>query len=377
MASEGDVMTLQSSPYLGATCRVLFRDEVTGTVHLNVVPAGLRSSARYHQAEWQSPSTLDMQDIESGTGHVILHFMYSERYQSLEPSDCSEAETAIYLLKLAFKVHAASLSLNLETLQAITENEILKLSDELSFPLVLDVIERSQISFATFPKLAEYLQSHLISFTVDSLDLILSKLETPDTFSMVLLKTIVVLGRMVPRNGPDVDREHYKVEYSNIQSLSEQALEIAKADEEVARKEEQALQMTKVQDEIRTLQAKKLCKGGKLLKKDHRRLELLELQFATYNQDRNKEQANDQSGEALEGEDEQSTNNPAQIDQEPAEVDQDAQINEPFSAEVESPCSEETGSLSDWKHVSRTEMEPSLWVPSASGSVDFLSSSDD
>ncbi|KAM0247831.1 hypothetical protein ACHAP5_003841 [Fusarium lateritium] len=225
----------------------------------------------------------------------------------------------------------------MEALQALTEDEILNLSDQLSFPLVLDAIENSEISFSKFPRYAEYLQFHLISLKTDALDQtatsILSKLETPDTFSMVLLKTLLVLGRMVPSNEPNMDREHHKAESSDLQSPSEHALEISKENEEVARlreEEGQALQMTKVQDEIRILQAKKINRGGRLLKTDRRRLESLEVQFATYNQNVDREQTKDQSGEALEEKHEQSTDHSAQIDREPAEVDQDAHINEPF-----------------------------------------------
>ncbi|KAM0323222.1 hypothetical protein ACHAPQ_008744 [Fusarium lateritium] len=227
-------MTIETSPYLGAVCNVIFKDEITAIVHHGVLPASLRANT-YRQAKRVEHETLDMKAIESGTGHVIFHFLYSGSYRCLQPSSCSEVEATIFELKLAFKVHVASLSLKMEALQALTEDEILNLSDQLSFPLVLDAIENSEISFAKFPRYAEYLQSNLISLKTDSLDQtatsILSKLETPDTFSMVLLKTLIVLGRMVPRNEPDVDREHHKGQPSDLQSLSEQAPEIVFAND--------------------------------------------------------------------------------------------------------------------------------------------------
>jgi hypothetical protein len=323
---------------LGATCNVLFQDGVTATVHCNVVPADLRLSIRY-RPEWDKlVNILDMKDIESGTGHVIIHFLYSGRYQSLKSNNWSEVEATIYELKLAFKVLSASLSLNLETLQALAEDEILKLSDQLSFPLVLDAIENSEISFAKFPRFAEYLQSHLISLKMDSLSQtatdILSKLETPDTFSMVLLKTLVVLGRMATSNEPDVDREDYKAESSDLQSLSEQALEIAKANDEIAtlrRKEKQALKMINICDEITICHRKKRSKGGRLRNKGQNRLALLEEQIAAYNLEHNQ-------GPVKE-EDPQSTNQPAHIDEEPSEVKHNAQTEEaiPGLPRLESP----------------------------------------
>jgi hypothetical protein len=268
-----------------------------------------------------------MKDIESDTGHVIVHFWYSGRYQSLKSSNYSEVEATIYELKQSIKVHAASLSLKLETLQALTEDRILKLSDQLSFPLVLDVVEKSEINFAKFPRFAEYLQSHLISLKMDSSDQavtdILSKLETPDTFSMVLLKTLVVLGRMAASNVHDVGREHCKAESPDLRSPSEQALEITKVNEVIAtlrRKEKQALEMIKVHDETTELHRKKTKRGGKLLKADRLRLALLEEQIASYNLEHNQEPIDDKS-ELLEEEDHQSTNQPAHIGEWSAEAE--------------------------------------------------------
>jgi hypothetical protein len=268
-----------------------------------------------------------MKDIESDTGHVIVHFWYSGRYQSLKSSNYSEVEATIYELKQSIKVHAASLSLKLETLQALTEDKILKLSDQLSFPLVLDVVEKSEINFAKFPRFAEYLQSHLISLKMDSSDQavtdILSKLETPDTFSMVLLKTLVVLGRMAASNAHDVGRQHCKAESSDLRSVSEQAIEITKVNEEIAtlrRKEKQALQMIKACEEITTIHKNKGNRGGKLKKKDQCRLELLEEHIVAYNLEHGQEPMDDKS-EPLEEEDHQSTNQLAHIGEEPAEVE--------------------------------------------------------
>ncbi|KIL88720.1 hypothetical protein FAVG1_07968 [Fusarium avenaceum] len=327
MASEGSNMALETSPYFGATCNVIFQDGATATVHCNVVPASLRSSARYCQAEWCKLVILDMKDIESDTGHVIVHFWYSGTYQSFKSSNCSEAEATIYELKLSIKVHAASLSLNLEILQALTEDKILKLSDQLSFPLVLDVIGKSEINFAKFPRYAEYLQSYLISMKMDSLDQtatdILLKLEIPDTFSMVLLKSLIIVGRKAASNQPNVDREYSDRELSFIQSLAEQVCEIDKANEEIEalqRKEKQALQMIKVYEETMTLRTKKEKRGGKLLIVDRMRLAFLEEQTLAYHLGHNQELMKEKS-DPLEEEDDQSTNQPVHIDED-AEAEQ-------------------------------------------------------
>ncbi|KAG5662073.1 hypothetical protein KAF25_004312 [Fusarium avenaceum] len=329
MAPVGSDIALATSPYFGATCNVIFQDEATATVHCNVVPAGLRSSARYCQAEWCKLVILDMKDIESDTGHVIVHFWYSGRYQSLKSSNLSDANE----LRLSIKVHAASLSLKLETLQALTEDKILKLSDQLSFPLVLDVVGKSEINFAKFPRYAEYLQSHLISLKMDSLDQIatdiLLKLETPDTFSMVLLKTLVVLGRKAASNQPNVGREYSETELSHTQSLAKHASEIVKENGEIETpqtKEKQALQMIKVHHETMMLRDKEIKRGGRLLKKDRQRLALLEEQIVAYNLEHNQKSMEDKS-EPLEEEDEQSTNQPVHINED-AKVEQDTATKE-------------------------------------------------
>lgn len=273
------------------------------------------------------PVTLDLKDIDTGTGHMIVHFLYSGKYESPKSSNCSEVEATIYELELAFKVHIASLCLNMETLQALTEDEILKLSDQLSFPLVLDVIGKSEIDFAKFPRYAEYLQSHLISLKMDSLDQtatdILLKLETPDTFCMVLLKTLVVLGRKAASNQPDVNRDYNETELSLIQSLAEKAGEIDKANDEIEtlqRKEKQGLQLIKLYGEVTVLHRKKDFNGGKLAKKYQRQLEVLERQIAACKLEQNQEQTEDQSREDVEEEDHQSTDRSAHHDEKPAEV---------------------------------------------------------
>ncbi|KAF5675845.1 hypothetical protein FHETE_2448 [Fusarium heterosporum] len=263
MSSEDIAMALESSPYSQETREVHFKGGIVWRLHVGILPENLRTGNRYKS--FRRDNYIDLDDIETDTGHVIVHFLYTGRYQCLKPEGCNDAEATTYELKLAFKVHTASLSLNIDSLQTLAEQEILKLSDQMKLPLVLNAVEDANISFAKFPKFAEYIQSHLMSLKTDSLDNaateILSKLETPDTFSMVLLKTLVILAKPILVDEPQLQIPQREVETIGNYVLSEKWPDI---------------QLLEMQEEIAKLQEKRSMRGGRLLKRDRHRLQFIE-----------------------------------------------------------------------------------------------------
>ncbi|KAM0344854.1 hypothetical protein ACHAPU_006984 [Fusarium lateritium] len=148
-------MTLENSPYSQETRGVHLKGGHVWRLHVGILPGSLRSGPRYKPL--RRDNYIDWEDIEPDAGHVIAHFLYSGRYQCLEREGCTDVEATTHELRLAFKVHTASLSLDITPLQALAEQEILKLSDQMDLPLVLEAIEDGNISFAKFPKFAEYI----------------------------------------------------------------------------------------------------------------------------------------------------------------------------------------------------------------------------
>jgi hypothetical protein len=97
----------------------------------------------------------------------------------------------------ALRVYAAAQSFQLPSLRNLARKEIIALGGRLSLPALISIMEESSLSLSTLPGIAAYVESRILAFaeniTHPTSEKVLSEVGTPNTLSMVLLKSILLL----------------------------------------------------------------------------------------------------------------------------------------------------------------------------------------
>ncbi|KAJ3464651.1 hypothetical protein MRS44_009437 [Fusarium solani] len=333
MDLEKDVRP-EHSPYASETCAVLFRDGKRLYIPrdlLNQVEPISRSLFR------GGPKLkAHFTDITSATGHVLLHFLVCGVYQCLRPEGDSLEKRRASEFKTALDVYVAADSLQLPRLRDLARREITRVGDTLSLPSIISAIEDSDVSFKTLPGVIAYVESRILSFgeeaTPAAIDSMLSELEGPNTLSRTLLKSMVLLkSSELFKQQQELDENEGQVFFGAPENVledkmrkrrmspTEQAMKEAEAKAETISKEKEMLPLAEKafsekeeaspaeeapaaeadeepaaetdekpaeeavwetqsrldKEEIYALIDKQAQRGGRLLKRDRMRLELL------------------------------------------------------------------------------------------------------
>jgi hypothetical protein len=138
-----------------------------------------------------------LNDIAYDTGHVLIHFIATGNYQCLKPQGDTTAKRYASEFATALRAYVAAESLQLPSLRDLARREMIRLGDKLSLPSLIDIMEESSLSLSTLPGIAAYVESRILAFaenvTHPTSEKVLSEIGTPNTFNMVLLKTILLL----------------------------------------------------------------------------------------------------------------------------------------------------------------------------------------
>ncbi|KAJ9413495.1 hypothetical protein QL093DRAFT_2569583 [Fusarium oxysporum] len=163
----------EHSPYASQVCAVYFQGN--GPLH---IPYAL-----LHQS-------VELASRSAATGCFSSYQCLKPQGETIMISYASEFTTAL-------RVYAAAQSFQLPSLRDLARREIIALGDRLSLPSLVDIMEESSLSLSTLPGIAAYVESRILAFaeniTYPTSEKVLSEIGTPNTLSMVLLKTILLL----------------------------------------------------------------------------------------------------------------------------------------------------------------------------------------
>ncbi|KAL3603092.1 hypothetical protein FPOAC2_07409 [Fusarium poae] len=309
----------EHSPYASQVCAVYFQGN--GPLHIPhaLLHQSVELTSRSVATDCFSSSLRDLHldDIDYNTGHVLIHFMTTGRYQCLKPQGETIMMRYASEFTTALRVYAAAQSFQLPSLRDLARREMIALGDRLSLPSLVDIMEESSLSLSTLPGIAAYVESRILAFaeniTYPTSEKVLSEIGTPNTLSMVLLKAILLLQTSKVSLRDDSLRKGEPVEIlrglsdtgsivkgkaSDVDQVMKEAEEQAakRAEEKVAQEAEkaaaaamavaqriaaaQATEAVHEEGEIACLLAKKAHSGGRLLKKDQDRLSTLEYNTA-------------------------------------------------------------------------------------------------
>ncbi|OBS16297.1 hypothetical protein FPOA_13082 [Fusarium poae] len=302
----------EHSPYASQVCAVYFQGN--GPLHIPhaLLHQSVELTSRSVATDCFSSSLRDLHldDIDYNTGHVLIHFMTTGRYQCLKPQGETIMMRYASEFTTALRVYAAAQSFQLPSLCDLARREMIALGDRLSLPSLVDIMEESSLSLSTLPGIAAYVESRILAFaeniTYTTSEKVLSEIGTPSTLSMVLLKAILLLqtskvslrddslrkeepveilrglsdtGPIAKGKASDVDQAMKEAEEQAAKRAEEKAAAAAIA---VAQRiaEAQATEAVHEEGEIACLLEKKARRGGRLIKKDQDRLSTLEYNTA-------------------------------------------------------------------------------------------------
>lgn len=192
-------------------------------------------------------NALDMPDVSGETGHVIVHYLYTEKYDGVESSFGSDA------LRRSFEVYAAATKYQIPDLREKAQEAIEANTDDLNAAEALAALKHAcPLPDPRDVWLHEYTKTLVNAAYADVSSFLASDIMAPENAESTMSITEMIL-RAVIRSAKERELSLAEVEKANQDVFN---AELA---------------------EVNQLEAKKESRGGKLLKKDQARLsELIE-----------------------------------------------------------------------------------------------------
>lgn len=125
-------MLTSHSPYASPACNLPFASPMV--VALDV----LKNKAPKLYAAYDSQDP-ELPTISEEIGHVIVHYLYTNKYESLKPQGADKLAKQIVELKTAIKVYIFARAYELPDLVRLAERNIEKFGDGMALPTLLEV----------------------------------------------------------------------------------------------------------------------------------------------------------------------------------------------------------------------------------------------
>ncbi|EGO61663.1 hypothetical protein NEUTE1DRAFT_116183 [Neurospora tetrasperma FGSC 2508] len=126
------MLTTTHSPYASPACNLPFASPMV--VALDV----LKNKAPKLYAAYDSQSP-ELPTVSEEIGHVIVHYLYTNKYESLKPVGADKLAKQIVELKTAIKVYVLARAYELPDLVRLAERNIEKFGDGMALPTLLEV----------------------------------------------------------------------------------------------------------------------------------------------------------------------------------------------------------------------------------------------
>ncbi|KHE80270.1 hypothetical protein GE21DRAFT_6839 [Neurospora crassa] len=126
------MLTTTHSPYASPACNLPFASPMV--VALDV----LKNKAPKLYAAYDSQSP-ELPTVSEEIGHVIVHYLYTNKYESLKPVGADKLAKQIVELKTAIKVYILARAYELPDLVRLAERNIEKFGDGMALPTLLEV----------------------------------------------------------------------------------------------------------------------------------------------------------------------------------------------------------------------------------------------
>jgi hypothetical protein len=178
-------------------CSIWFHNEGPLRVPIDILNKCPKLVARLNSRS-RSSGPLDQANLDDTshlTGHVIIHFLVTDKYQALKPTGTTEDERNRCELATAFWVHVRAGALEIPRLQELAQSEMKRLVSKMNLVSVAQTLEGTGISLDNNPALEAHLASQidlaLTNSSKECLNSLISQLGVPKNVSMFFLEHIL------------------------------------------------------------------------------------------------------------------------------------------------------------------------------------------
>jgi hypothetical protein len=178
-------------------CSIWFQNEGPLRVSIDVLKKCPKLVSRLNSRSCSSGplDQANLSDISPSSGHVIIHYLVTERYQSLKPTGTTKDERNRSELATAFRVHVRAGLLDIPGLQELAQSEMKRLVSHMNLISVAQTLEGTRISLNNNPvlerQLADQVDFTLTESSKESLNSLTTQLGLPKTVSMFFLEHIL------------------------------------------------------------------------------------------------------------------------------------------------------------------------------------------
>ncbi|KAF5589870.1 hypothetical protein FPANT_6203 [Fusarium pseudoanthophilum] len=216
---RGDMKFPETSQYTGDVCHILFRSQGPLLIPRTILKKCPKLAVRLDKKHiFSKPlETVDIEEYPFSVGHIIIHYLITDKYQCLKPEGETEDERNCSELATAFEAHAAAVDLDLPCLQLLASSEMRRLEGKLSLVLVTRTLNDTELPLNLYPTIAANFVSCVIRLSAspskESKEEMMNQLGVPENVAMVLVqcflrfKGIIFSQDHASKNGLGVEKD--------------------------------------------------------------------------------------------------------------------------------------------------------------------------
>ncbi|KAF4946768.1 hypothetical protein FGADI_10972 [Fusarium gaditjirri] len=183
----------ETSQYTGDICSILFQSQGPLLIPRTILKKCPKLAVRLDKKHiFSKPlDTVDIEDYPFSVGHIIIHYLITDKYQCLKPEGQTEDEQNCSELATAFRAHAAAVDLELTWLQLLASSEMRRLEGKLSLVLITRTLNDTDLPLDLYPTITANFMSYVILSEFPSKecrDKMMNQLGVPENVAMVLVK---------------------------------------------------------------------------------------------------------------------------------------------------------------------------------------------
>ncbi|KAG5768839.1 hypothetical protein H9Q72_003741 [Fusarium xylarioides] len=191
---RGDMNFPEKSQYTGDVCHILFRSQGPLLIPRTILKKCPKLAGRLDKKHiFSKPlDTVDIEEYPFSVGHIIIHYLITDKYQCLKPEGETEDERNCSELATAFEAHAAAVDLELPCLQLLASSEMRRLEGKLNLVLITRTLNDTELPLDLYPTITANFMSYVIRLSAspskECKEEMMSQLSVPENVAMVLVE---------------------------------------------------------------------------------------------------------------------------------------------------------------------------------------------
>ncbi|KAF5541853.1 hypothetical protein FMEXI_7777 [Fusarium mexicanum] len=191
---QSDMKCPEKSQYTGDVCHILFRSQGPLQIPRKILKKCPKLAARLDKKRiFSKPlDTVDIEEYPFSVGHMIIHYLITDKYQCLKPEGETDDERNCSELATAFEAHAAAVDLELPCLQLLASSEMRRLEGKLNLVLITRTLNDTELPLDQYPTITANFISYVIRMSAtpskECKDEMMSQIGVPENVAMVLVQ---------------------------------------------------------------------------------------------------------------------------------------------------------------------------------------------